>query len=177
VEKQRLTVTGFVNPPSKLPKKIEEWPLHVTVIPPVQINHKRLDEFNNIVHSHVNNYQSFRLWPYARENFGPNADIPVCKVDSEGLYSLHNDIIKDVSSTKDGIEPIVNRFELTPQFTGKNYNPHISDKGLECIMPVSEEDINEYIVLKGLYLVLYTNKGKVITQEYPCWERHASKTR
>ena len=177
MDKQRLTVAGFINPPSKVPKKIEEWPLHVTVIPPIQINKDRLDAFNAVVQGHVDNYQSFRLWPYERDNFGPNKDVPVCKVASDGLFSLHNDILKDVTSSTEEDEPIANRFEFTSQFTGKNYNPHVSDKGMESLTPVPQEAIEQYVVLRGLYLVLYTNKGKVISKEYPCWERNAPKTR
>ncbi|MFT4532275.1 MAG: hypothetical protein ACI9T8_000288 [Candidatus Saccharimonadales bacterium] len=120
---QKYTVVCFIEPRDKFDNfSASDWPLHVTILDTFKSN-IQIDELCDRLREYASKTATFDALPIKQAMLGEEKDVPVklLKVDRD-IASLHSELLK--LSDKSGI--VFN----TPEFTGKGFLPHVTDRKL-----------------------------------------------
>jgi hypothetical protein len=145
-QQERFTLIASLDS-LKIGDTFTEWPLHLTILPQFHAHELNQDAFNVTVQKQVDVYHHLQIEGRDFAYFGPNNDIPVRKVHSDGLISLHNDLL-------DSVLPYVTDAEWASDYIGKDYSPHISDIGSRYF------DEGKIVIIRSLHLIARKKENK-----------------
>lgn len=129
-------LANIINPKIEDGSVVEKWPLHITVIPPFELNNIDEETIIDYVSECGRKLGVIKLGYGAirsgvipievgnTDMFGINNDIPVIKIldPSNKLHELHSTLLNNLGKIG------CNFINLDPMWSGDNYSPHATYK-------------------------------------------------
>lgn len=152
---EQFTLIGSLEPITS-GDTFNEWPLHVTVLPKMDIKLHDRNAFFNAIQTQANVYHHIRLVGEEAALYGPEHNIPVRLVHSDALITLHHDLLETLA-------PELRHAKVDPTYIGDNYSPYVTYVGERGIGK------GEVIAISALQLIAKKRNGlKRVAKAFLC---------
>lgn len=157
---RNVMVVAFVKQ-NPLPSAFRDWPLHITLIPPwIEMESKDIDEAQRLLQRIAQAYLPLEVTGVEEALFGASKNIPVTRVESEDLHSIHNKLLESFTSMQASDQ------HFNHMWVGDDYNPHVTHQGentlavgetftldslslIERVKPEEQESVNKEVIFNA----------------------------
>lgn len=138
MSKERFLIAGLLTPVNK-GQTFDKIPAHVTLLPWVNVERARHEDFGARLLLAINQHSPLTLVGEEKAFFGPNNDIAVRNLSKTALELVHQDVLRVAAD----FDPAI----LENPWVGNNYAPHVTYVNGQGIEQAEKKCISELQVI------------------------------